>query len=244
MKKNANTPGELLFGIHPIVELLKAKKRKIITLYTTRPEPKGWQQITDILPAYHIPVQYVARDVLTRMVSSMDHQGVVAWVNPFGYRKAFFDPAKSPFLVMLDGIQDPRNLGAILRSCYCTNVSGVIIVKKAGVLLNATAFKSSAGLAEHVEILVASSAEEAVLSLKKAGYNLYMATFDGKPATSVEFQMPLCVVIGGEGFGISKSIIKSGTAVTLPQQRADISYNASVAASILTFLIATQHQKI
>ena len=120
----------------------------------------------------------------------------------------------------------------------------MISVKKGGVLLHATAFKSSAGLAENVEIFVASSAEEAVLNLKKAGYNLYMTTFDGKSATSIEFKMPLCVVIGGEGFGISKSIIKSGIGVTLPQQRADISYNASVAASIITFLIATQHQKI
>lgn len=244
MKKQKNTTGELIFGIHPVIELLKAKRRKLITIYTTKPQPKGWSGIEKLLPAYHVPIQYVERDVLSRMAETTDHQGVVAWVQSFGFRKSFFSPDKNKFLLLLDGIQDPRNVGAILRSAYCTGVDGIILVKKGSSPLTATALKSAAGLAEHLEIYTAASTEEAVLLLKKAGYHIYLATFDGENALNTAFTLPLCLVIGSEGVGVSRSILKEGVGVTLPQKTADISYNASVAASLLTFLIATQHKKI
>lgn len=244
MLKKKDTVGELIFGIHPLLEALKAKKRKCITIYTTKPHPKGWDMVEPLLPAYKIPVQYVTRDVLTRMVQTPDHQGFVAWMQPFPLRKKMFDPKSQPFLVLLDGIQDPRNVGAILRSCYCTGVDGVILVKKNAAPLNAVALKSSAGLAEHLDIIVLASVEEAVLQLKKAGYTLYMAAFDGKNAVECEYQMPLCLVIGSEGVGISRSILHEGIKITLPQRSPDISYNASVAASLLTFLIGTRYKKI
>lgn len=245
IQKKKETIGELIFGIHPIVELLKAKKRKLITLYTTNPTPKGWNQIEGLLPSgYKVPIQYVARDVLTRMATCPDHQGVIAWVHPLPIRKKMFDSAKQQFLLLLDSIQDPRNLGAILRSAYCTGVEGVVLVRKNAAPLNATALKASAGLAEHLDIFIASSAQEAVLQLKKAGYNLYLATFDGVNALTCSFDMPLCLVIGSEGVGISTSILKEGTKITLPQKQKDISYNASVAASLLTFLVGTKYNKI
>jgi 23S rRNA (guanosine2251-2'-O)-methyltransferase len=245
MKKNKNTVGELIFGVHPIVELLKAKRRKIISIYTTKPQPKGWSLIEKLMPSYPVPIQYVEeRDILTRMAETTDHQGVVAWVQPFAFQKKFFAPETSPFLLLLDGIQDPRNVGAILRSAYCLGVQGVILVKKGGAPLTATALKASAGLAEHLAIFVASSIQEAIMKTKAAGYNLYLATFGGKNACEVQFKMPLCLVIGSEGVGISPSILKEGIPVTLPQKTADISYNASVAASLLAFLIVQQNQNI
>jgi 23S rRNA (guanosine2251-2'-O)-methyltransferase len=143
-------------------------------------------------------------------------------------------------LVMLDGIQDPRNLGAILRSAYCTGVDGVIITRKGGSPLTATALKSSVGLAERMEIYEASSAIQAVQELKKAGYNLYMAAFHGENAAVYSFTMPLCLVIGSEGEGISREIIGQGVQVTIPQRVPGISYNASVAAGILLFLISNK----
>ncbi len=244
VKKKAKTIGELIFGIHPVIELLKAKKRKLISIYTTKPTPKGFKHIEQVLPKYPVPTQYVTRDVLHRMAGTTDHQGVVAWVQPFGYRKKFFDPQKEPFVIMLDGIQDPRNLGAILRSAYCTGVDGVILPKKGTAPLTATAMKASAGLAEHLAIMVVPSVQSAVQELKQAGYTLYLATFDGKDATACEYKLPLCAVIGSEEVGVSSSILQSGVHVTLPQRTEDISYNASVAAGILFFTIAKQKQKI
>jgi 23S rRNA (guanosine2251-2'-O)-methyltransferase len=243
-KKDKETKGELIFGIHPVVELLKAKRRKLISLYTTKPTPHSFDEIQKVWPKYPVPIQYVAREVLDRMVGTTDHQGVVAWTQAFPYRKQMFDPKKQKFLVMLDGIQDPRNVGAILRSAYCTGVDGAIMIKRGGAQLTGVAIKSAAGLSEHLEIYAAQSAASAVLDLKNAGYNVYLTTFDGENAATCKYASPMCVVIGGEGTGISKSILSSGTHITLPQKTNDISYNASVAAGIVLFLAATQQSKI
>src|SRR5689334_14495503 len=95
--------GELIYGLHPLIEVLKAKRRKVISIYTTKPTPKGWKDVEDVWPRYPLPIQYVARDVLHRMAGTTEHQGVVAWVHEFPIRKKLFEPAKHPLLIMLDG---------------------------------------------------------------------------------------------------------------------------------------------
>ncbi|MGE0009460.1 MAG: TrmH family RNA methyltransferase [Candidatus Babeliales bacterium] len=234
---------ELIFGIHPIVELLKAKQRKLTVVYTTKPEPKSWDQIVRLLPK-GTQIQYVTRDVLAKLAGTTDHQGVVAFASPFVYRKKFFDPIKQPFLLLLDSIQDPRNTGAIIRSAYCTGVQGVIIVEKAASPLTATALKSAAGLAEHMPIYQAPSTKAAVQLLREAGYTMYMAMVDknAQPAHMMDYAMPLCVVIGNEGAGIAPEIARQGKTVFLPQVSPEVSYNASVAAGILLFMVATKTQ--
>ncbi len=240
MKKTITQNTELIYGIHPILELLKAKRRKLVTLYTTKPIPKNLQVIESLLPKA-VQIQYVGRDVLTKLAGTPDHQGVVAYATPLVIRKKFFDPALQKKLLLLDGIQDVRNAGAILRSAYCTGIEGVILVKKNAAPLNAAAIKASAGLAEHLEIYMASSSQAAIIDLKKAGYHLYMAVVQGgADATHVEYKEPLCLIIGSEATGISPELRKSGQLITLPQRSADISYNASVAAGILLFLITQQ----
>lgn len=244
MQKKATTKGELIFGIHPIVEVLKAKKRKLLSLYTTRPVPKAWHSIERLLPKRPIMIQYVSREVLHKLAGTIDHQGVVGYVQPLVVRKKFFEAKKEPFLLLLDGIQDIRNLGAILRSAYCAGVDGVIITQKDSAPLNAAAIKASAGLAEHLDIIIVPSARAAVPLLKKAGYQIYLTTFKGENAATCTYKEPLCVIIGNEAVGINKSILTLGTHITLPQRSSDISYNASVAAGIMLFLIATQLHKI
>lgn len=236
--------GDLIIGIHPIAELLKAKQRRINAIYTTKPTPKGWDTIQKNLPSYPIQINYVPRESLHRMAGTTDHQGVVAYAQAFPYRNKPFDPEKQPFLLLLDSIQDPRNVGAILRSAYCTGIDGVILCQKESAPLNAIALKASAGLAEHLSIRLVTSAEHAADELKKAGYNLYLAAFNGEDVRTCTFQQPCCVVIGNEAVGISKSLYKYGTQVTLPQRTADISYNASVAAGLLLFLASSQLKRI
>lgn len=232
--------GELIYGVHPVIEALKAKRRKIITLYTTKPTPKQWSSIERLMPSYPVAIQYVSHDVLHRMVGTSDHQSVVAWVQDFPFRKKPFDPAKHKFLLALDSIQDQRNLGAILRSAYCTGVDGVIMTTKNSAPLGAVALKSSAGLAEHMEIQQVPSLAVALEQLEKAGYSVYLAALGGKNALSCTFDLPLCVVIGNEATGISKQVLRVGTQIMLPQKQADVSYNASVAAGVLLFMISSQ----
>lgn len=135
-------------------------------------------------------------------------------------------------------------MGAIFRSAYCTGVDGIIICGKQSSPINATVLKSSAGLAEHLDIYEAPTALAAVQELKKAGYGIYLATLKGENATATTYKQPLCLVIGNEATGISSSLFPFGTQVRLPQRTTDISYNASVAAGILLFLIAHASQKI
>ncbi len=229
---------ELLYGAHSIIELLKAKKRKLHSIYTTKPLPKAWKRIEKYLPKNIPNIQYINRNTLDKMAGTTEHMGVVALVSPFKYLLKPFDPTKKQFVLMLDGIKDVRNLGAILRSAYCTGVQGVILCKKGGATITAAAHKASAGLVEHLNIYMAPSAQSAAHELKKAGYNLYMSVFNGKNATRVPYKKPLCLVIGSEELGISKSIQKLGNKITLPQAEPDISYNASVAAGILLFLVS------
>ena len=235
--------GELIFGAHSVLELLQQKRRKVIAIYTTKPEPKIWASVEAFKPSYPINIQYVTRDILTRMAGTTDHQGILAWAQPFPLRTRIFTPDKQPFIVLLDGIQDPRNMGAIIRSAYCTGVDGVVIVQQQSAPLSGTVHKASAGLAERCQIYCASSTPVAVQEIKKAGYALYLATFDGSDATTIEYKKPLCLVIGAEGTGVARSILSLGQHITLTQAAADVSYNASVAAGILMFTITNALKK-
>lgn len=232
---------EMIFGAHALIEVLKAKKRKIVQIYTTKPTPRSWERVQPYMPAYPIQIQYVDVSVLDRMANTHDHMGIIAWVTPFKFRSKMFDPKKAPFIVLLDAVQDVRNLGAILRSASCIGVSGVVLCKSMAAPLTGAAFKASAGLAEHLDIYIAPSLKAAVQDIKQAGYHMYLAVLEnGEDATGIAFKHPGCLVIGNEASGITKEIRSQGTLVTLPQRVPDVSFNASVAAGILMFLMAHQ----
>ena len=230
--------GEILYGAHPIIEMLKAKKRKLISIYTTKKPPKAWERILRYLPKQVPNIQYVERAVLDRLAGGTDHMGVVAWVTPFKFCKAVFTPDKKPLILLLDAVQDVRNLGAILRSAYCMGINGVVLCKKDSAPINAAVFKASAGLAEYLDIHIAPSMAHAVTQLKHNGYEMYMAVLDGIDATQVTYHKGSCLVIGNEATGIAKNIRSEGMLITLPQRNAEISYNASVASALLMFTIA------
>lgn len=234
---------EMIFGAHSLLEVLKAKRRKIVGIYTTKVPPKIFDVILPLLPRAFPNIQYVSREVLDRMADTQDHMGLIAWVSPFPFRTKMFSAKETPFILLLDAIQDVRNLGAILRSAYCAGVGGVVLCKSKSAPLSGAAFKSSAGLAEHLEIYVAPSIKAAIDDIKRAGYQLYMAGFNGKNALEVSYKEKKCLVIGSEAVGITKEVIKSGELITLPQRLPDISYNASVAAGILIFLMANNAKK-
>ncbi len=247
-KKSTQSPvqkySDFVYGVHAVLELLTAKRRKIGAIYTLNHPIKAWDQIKKLIPEY-VQINVVSREALNKMADTDDHQGIMAYVSSFPYCKQMFDSTKSPFVLVLDGVQDVRNLGAIVRSAYCTGVDGIVLTRKGGAPINAAAVKASAGLAEHVQVYVAATSNEAVLELQKKGYNIYLATLGkGENAATMKFDHPAALVIGNEETGVSPSILRSGTRVLLPQRHPGISYNASVAAGILLFLIGTQIQKI
>jgi len=228
---------EILYGVHPIIECIKAGKRKVHVLYMTKPEPQGWDRVKAHLGKRVIPIQYVSRDVLTRMAGCSDHMGILAYVDPFIYETKPLVPREKQRILLLDGVQDVHNLGAIIRSAYCAHFDAVLVTKQCASMV-AGVFKASAGLAEHMSVYLVAHASHAVGELKALGYAVYMAVADGGvDATTVSYAPPLCVVIGSEQRGIDQKVRALGTLVTLPQ-RDTSSYNASVAAGIFLFLAA------
>lgn len=244
MKKTSVDQSNIVYGVHSILELLSAKRRKVSMIYTVKPFIKSWNKIQAVLPSY-VQIQFVDRATLEKICASSEHQGVVAVVQPFPFESKIFDSKKFPFLMVLDGVQDVRNLGAIIRSSYCAGVDGIILSGKNSAPLTAAAIKASAGLAEHCRIYIAPTLSSAMSELASQGYHIYLATLgQGENAAQVSYKMPAALVIGNEESGISKEILSSGTRVLLPQRRSDISYNASVAAGILLFLMGVQFKKI
>lgn len=230
---------ELIYGTHPVLEVLQQKRRKVFEIFALESDTVMLKKIQALLPKYPVTIHKMQRDTLSRKLNTTDHQGLGALVGAYPYRKKFFDAKAQPFLIMLDGIQDVRNLGAVIRSAYCTGVDGIILCKKKSATLTATALKASAGLAERIEIYQAPSIEHALIDLKNSGYNLYVTALSKNAnAYSLSYQGPLCLVIGSEGYGVSSASLAAGTVVTLPQKTSDISYNASVAAGIIMSLIA------
>lgn len=243
-KKQPVKYSNFIYGVHPILELLQSKRLKIGAIYTLKNPIKSWNAISKLIPS-HIPVSMVTRETLDNITLSKDHQGILAFVSDFPFTQAMFTPDKQKFVLLLDEIQDVRNLGAILRSAYCTGVDGVVLVKENAASLTAAAMKASAGLALHLPIHIAPSVKHAMFEMKKAGYNVYCATLgNGENVGTFTFKDPAVLVIGNEETGISADAAKMGTRILLPQRRPDISYNASVAAGILMYSIGLQLKKI
>lgn len=243
-KKQTVKYTNLIYGVHPVQELLQSKRMKIGAIYTLKNPIKAWTALSKLIPS-HIPVSLVTRETLDNVSISKDHQGIIAFVSDFPFTQAIFTPDKQKFVVVLDEIQDVRNLGAILRSAYCTGVDGVILVRSNAASLTPAAFKASAGLAIHLPIYLAASVKSAIFDLKKSGYNIYCATLGGSESVAnFTFKDPAVLVIGNEENGISADVAKMGIKILLPQRRPDISYNASVAAGILMYSIGLQLKKI
>lgn len=243
-KKQPVKYNNIIYGVHPIQELLQSKRIKIGSIYTLKNHIKSWPMLSKLIPG-HISVSFVTRETLDNVAGSKDHQGILAFVGDFPFSQTLYSPDKQKFILVLDEVQDVRNLGAILRSAYCTGVDGVVLVKSHAACLTPAAFKASAGLAIHLPIYLAPSIKSALFELKKAGYAIYCATLAGsQTVANFQFQEPCVVVIGNEEVGIAPDVAKMGTQLLLPQRRADISYNASVAAGILMYSIAVQLGKI
>jgi 23S rRNA (guanosine2251-2'-O)-methyltransferase len=234
---------EIVYGAHAIIEMLKGNKRNILTLYTKKSPTKALKRIKPFLPQRFSNIQYVDKSTLDGIAQSPEHMGVVALTSSFKKYTSPFNPKEHPFILLLDKLQDVRNLGAILRSAYCIGIKGVIITQSKSAPLCPAVFKASAGLAEHLDIYLVPSISSAIMGIKKSGYNIYLSVLNGKNATTIKYQKPLCLVVGNEEKGITKEITSYGQKITIPQISRDVSYNASVATGILMFLMSAKLSK-
>ena len=194
----------------------------------------------------NVKVKYVSDSELSRLAKTNHHQGFVAIVKdyktiPLSTLIDYAKKEKFPLLAMLDGIEDPHNLGAILRSADAFGVNGIIMKSHGEVSLNGTVAKVSTGAIDFMKVSVVNNLSNAIGILKKNGY--WIVSSDGEATTlydNIDYKCPICVVIGSEGFGISSLVKKnSDFVVKIPMYGHVNSLNASVAAS--TFFSMIDH---
>ena len=235
-------PENLLSGRNPIREALKAG-RDIEKLLVAKGELSGSaREIVQMAKEMHIPVQVVERTRLDEITHN--HQGMLAFASAYRYSdvESMLEEAKEkgedPFLVVLDGVTDPMNLGAIIRTAACVGAHGVIVPERRAAGLTPTAVKASAGAIEVVKVARVTNLNRTLDQLKEKGLWLYAADMKGTDFRKVDFSGPCALIVGGEGDGVSRLVSeKSDHIVSLPMSGKLDSLNASVAAGILMYAV-------
>ena len=233
----------LLVGRNPIREALRAD-RDIEKLLVARGELIGSaREIVAIAREKKIVVQEVARERLDQMAPN--HQGLIAVASAYAYKTVddmlalAKERGEAPLLVILDGVTDPHNLGAIIRSAECAGAHGVIIPERRAVGLTPSAVKASAGAVEYLPVAKEVNLTRTIERLKKEGIWVYGAAMNGEDYRKVNFSGPAAIVIGSEGEGMSRLVAEScDKIVSLPMKGHIDSLNASVAAGILLYAVA------
>ena len=195
--------------------------------------------------AQGIPVKEAARQKLDAMCPRTNHQGVVAVAAMTEYctvadlLTVARERGEPPFLVVCDGIEDPHNLGAIIRTAECCGVHGVILPKRRSCGVNFAVSKAACGALEYVRIARVTNLTAALKELKEAGLWLYAADMDGDPYDEKDYSGPAALVIGSEGEGLSRLVKEAcDFTVSLPMRGKVTSLNASVAAGVLLYQMA------
>ena len=230
----------LLVGRNPIREALKAG-RDMEKLLVAKGELIGSaREIVAMAREQKVIVQEVDRAHLDAMAPG--HQGLIAVVSAYAYKTVddmlalAKERGEAPFLVILDGVTDPHNLGAIIRSAECAGAHGVIIPERRAVGLTPAAVKASAGAVEYLPVAREVNLTRTIERLKKEGIWIYGTAMNGEDYRKVDFSGPKALVIGSEGEGMSRLVGEScDKIVTLPMKGKIESLNASVAAGILLY---------
>lgn len=236
-----------IFGRNSVIEYLKTE-HSINKAYIVK-EIKGGSisLIITKLKDRKVEINYVEKSKLDFMVENANHQGVVISVPPFDYSEIddIIEKARikneDPFIVILDGIQDPHNLGAIIRTSNVLGAHGIIIRKKRAADITPLINKISAGALNHMPIVRVTNLNDTVKLLKSMGIWIYAADMDGEPVYSCNMTGPIAIVIGNEGDGISRLLKKnSDFVVKIPLMGEINSLNASVSAAIISYEIQRQ----
>ena len=241
---------QYIYGIHAVLEALDAGKDidKILLSKTLNTETA--QTIIDMARPLRVPVQRVPVQKIDR-ITRRNHQGVLALMAAVTYYHVedvvpqLFDNGENPFIVVLDGVTDVRNFGAIARTCDCAGVSAIVIPDRESVSVNADAVKTSAGALNYLPVCRESNLVKAVKLMRESGI-MIVGTDDKThaPYTKADYTGPVAIVLGAEDKGISPEIKKlCDTLVTIPEFGHINSLNVSVAGGIIIYEVVRQRLK-
>ncbi len=230
---------EIIYGKNAVTEALRAE-RSIDTVYLLK-NSQGMNKIIALAKKQGIVIKDVGEDKLRAMCGDK-HGGVAAALSAVTYCTVedilanAESKGKPPFIIICDEIQDPHNLGAIIRTAEASGADGVIIPKRRSATVNPTVFKTSAGAAAWVKIARVSNLVDTIKTLKMHGVWVYGAEADGTPIDKADLSGAVALVIGSEGFGLGKLVRENCDVVlSLPMFGKVNSLNASVCAGILMY---------
>ena len=226
---------EIIYGLRPVVEALRSKRREVYEIL----DSVGDKEISSEAAARGVSIKRVPRNRVEELARGGVHQGVVARVGPYPYSGLEeILAAPNPLVVVLDGVTDPRNLGAVLRAADGAGVSGVVVPKDRAAGVTPAAVKASAGASEHVLVARETNLRRALEKMKEAGVWAYAAKGGASSSayTDLDLSGPVAFVLGSEGRGVRR-LVREGCdgAVSIPMRSAVSSLNVSVAAAVLLF---------
>jgi 23S rRNA (guanosine2251-2'-O)-methyltransferase len=238
---------QYIFGIRAVIEAIQSGKEidKLLIKKDINGELIG--ELFEVVKAYQIPVQRVPIEKINR-ITRKNHQGVLAFLSAVAYNKIedvapmLYEEGYNPFVVVLDGVTDVRNFGAIARTCDCAGVNTIIIPEKNSVTANADAVKTSAGALNYIPICREKSLVNAVKFLKNCGYKVVGASEKSAVNyTQVDYTGPIALILGSEDKGICNDLLKlCDEFVAIPEFGHINSLNVSVAGGIMMYEVVRQ----
>jgi 23S rRNA (guanosine2251-2'-O)-methyltransferase len=232
---------EILYGVHPVAECIRAGRRRVLTLEVSE---KGRVEALEKALGCRLPLKpgFISRDALTGKAGNANHQGVVAKVEPYPYvdwRDLLEGPGR--FLLLLDNLEDPQNVGAILRTAYCAGVTGVTLRKHHAAQVTPAVAKASAGACEHLPIALVPNQSMVLDACEEGGFTRVALGMEGESLWDAthDWKGNLAAVVGSEGRGISPLVARHcDRTLAIPMRGTLDSLNASVAAALLLFEVA------
>ncbi|MBN2164967.1 MAG: 23S rRNA (guanosine(2251)-2'-O)-methyltransferase RlmB [Marinilabiliaceae bacterium] len=236
-----------IFGIRAILEAIRAGKEVEKILVKRGASGDLYKELLDTIKQYNLPFQWVPIEKLNRLTQK-NHQGAIAFMSLIEYQNMeevlirVYENGEIPFLLILDGITDVRNFGAIARSASCAGVHAIIVPDKGSAIINGDAIKTSAGALHDIPVCRVKNITNSIEYLQESGVKMVCATEKGNTNFfDADLKGPIAIIMGSEDEGISNSIIrKADLLCKIPIQGPISSLNVSVATGVLLFEVIRQ----
>lgn len=238
---------EMIFGIRAVMEAVEAGKDIDKVLVKRELSGDLFLELQQLLRTYEIPLQKVPLERIDR-ITRKNHQGVIAFTSAVTYQKLedivpmLYEEGKNPLIVVLDGVTDVRNFGAIARTCEVAGVHAIVIPARGSVTVNADAIKTSAGALHTIPVCREQNLKDAIVFLKNSGIKVVAAT-EKAPRfyTESDLSVPTAIVMGAEDTGVATDNLRvCDELLKIPQSGTIQSLNVSVAAGVLIYEVVRQ----
>jgi len=242
-KKHADKQNDqMVFGMRPVMEAIKAGKEIDSILVQKGLKGENLNELMDLIHERKLHLKRVPSDRLNRMTRKT-HQGVICFISPISYARledvlpTIYESGKDPLILLLDGITDVRNFGAIVRTAECAGVDAIVIPESGGARVTSDAIKTSAGALNIVAVCRTKEIVDAIRMVKDSGLNVVACTEHGKnDIYKSDFNQPVAVILGSEETGISKACLDLADQVAgIPIKGQIKSLNVSVAAGVVLY---------